>query len=45
MSNLDREKVAFTVGISHGLHVQALKEFGLVHEAVEGEGPAITDGL
>jgi len=45
LSNLDREKVAFTVGISHGLHVQALEEFGLVHEAVEGEGPAITDGL
>lgn len=33
------------MGVGHGFHVQALEKFGLVHEAVEGEGPAITDGL
>ena len=41
----NREEVALALGVSDGLHVHDLEELELVHEAVEGVSPAVTDGL
>jgi hypothetical protein len=45
LSNLYRKKVAFTVGVTHSFHVQALKQFSFVHEALEGESPTVSNRL
>ena len=41
----NREKLAFAVLVSDGLHVDDLEELELVHEAVERGGPAVTNSL
>ena len=40
-----REEVASALSVGESLHVHDLEELELVHEAVEGCGPTITDGL
>lgn len=37
--------MALTTGVSNSLHVQAFEQFCLVHEALKGEGPAVTNSL
>ena len=41
----NREEVAFALTVGNGLHVHDLEELKLVHESIQGVGPAITDGL
>ena len=41
----DGEEVASALAVGKGLHVHDLEELELVHEAVEGCCPTITDGL
>lgn len=39
------KKVTLALGVGDGLHVHDLEELELVHESVEGVGPAVTNGL
>ena len=45
LSDWDGKEVSLANLVGEGLHLEALEELELVHEAVEWESPAITDGL
>lgn len=38
-------EVAHSAFVSVGLHLHHLEHLHLVHDSIEGEGPALTDGL